>query len=445
MSFYSALLERVILPVYYTAAGRTYPRRRRFLEKSQWWSQDEILDFQWKETRALLEHAFHSVPYYREKYGKAGIAPGDIRTWDDFRRLPRLTREELNENRERLRSTAYRGKLIPHATGGSSGVPARFYITPESYDWRYAATQRVYGWTGCTLGERSLYLWGAPIGKVPLLKAWKVKVYRAYQRQLIFSTFSQNEELWTNIHRAALRFRPKLLVGYVSSVEQFARFLIDHNLRLPGVKAVIAAAEPVFDPFRKLVERAIGCPVFNTYGSREFMSIGGECQHHAGLHLNAENLLVEMIEPSDTSPSELLVTDLHNYGMPFLRYEIGDVGLLDPTPCACGRGLPRLKSIEGRLLDVLRTQDGRVVPGELFPHLLKDIPEVKEFQVEQISSTHIVISTVLSAELSVNSQELITREIAKVMGPGTYVELKRVDAIPLRPSGKRRVSIGFKG
>ena len=445
MSLYSTLLERVVLPVYYTARGRDYPRRRAFLEQSQWWTPDRLREFQWQETRALLEHAFATVPYYRDKYTAAGIAPGDIRSLEDFSRLPSLTREEVNVHGDRLRSSAYTGKLLPHATGGSSGVPTRFYITIESYDWRYAATQRAYSWTGCTLGERSLYLWGAPVGKVPRLKALKLSAYRASQRQLVFSTFSQTEELWTRIHRAALDFRPVLLVGYVSSIEQFARFLLERKLSLPGIKAVVAAAEPVFAPFRELVQRALGCPVFNTYGSREFMSIGGECDQHSGVHLNAENILVETRLPGATAGSELLITDLHNYGMPFLRYEIGDVGILDPTPCACGRGLPRLGAIEGRVLDVLRTSDGRVVPGELFPHLHKDIPEIKEFQVEQLSPAHIVISTVLSAEMSERSRSLIASEVGKVMGAATRVELKQVDAIPRRPSGKRRVTIGMGG
>lgn len=410
MSVYHSVLERFLMPAWYAAHGRKYGRNRALLDKSQWWSSDELMAFQWKETAALLDHVFATVPWYREKYRAAGIERGDIRGLEDVKKLPVLTRDELNAHREDLKSTTYKGRLLSHATGGSSGVPARFYITIESYDWRIAATHRVYGWTGCSLGERSLYLWGAPIGKVPRLKQVKLQMYRSFQRQLVFSTFSQTEESWMEIYRAALRFRPLLVVGYVSSTEQFCRFLLDKKLRIPGVKAVVAAAEPVFQPFRDIVREALDAPVFNTYGSREFMSIGGECEHHSGIHLNAENLLIETESPASAEPSPILVTDLHNYGMPFIRYEIGDVGVFAGGRCPCGRGLPRLRSVDGRVLDTLRTADGRTVPGELFPHLLKDIPEIREFQVQQLSPTEIVIRAVLSSDMSDKSRNLIAAE-----------------------------------
>src|SRR6185369_5170593 len=145
---------------------------RRFLEKSQWRSPEQIREFQWTALRKLLAHAFGSVPYYRQKYTDAGVQLEDVRSWDDFRRLPPLTREEIRDHREELCSTKYKGRLLPHATGGSSGVPTRFYRTYESYDWRTAAKDRVYTWSGWRLGERSIYLWGAPVGPVPRVQTW---------------------------------------------------------------------------------------------------------------------------------------------------------------------------------------------------------------------------------------------------------------------------------
>ena len=108
-----------------------------------------------------------------------------------------------------------------------------------------------------------------------------------------------------------------------------------------------------------------------------------------------------------TTPSEILITDLHNYGMPFVRYESGDLGRIADTSCRCGRGLPLLTAIEGRVLDALRTADGRIVPGEFFPHLLKDIPELAQYRVEQKSLDRIVISAVLAQPLSERSERLL--------------------------------------
>jgi phenylacetate-CoA ligase len=444
MSVYSRILENQLIPLYYSLRGRSYGSRRKLLEESQWWSREKVREFQWRELQKLLAHVFQTVPYYQEKYRGAGARLEDIGGFDDFARLPPLTRAEVNAHRERLCSTAYTGRLISHATGGSSGVPTRFYITPESYDWRSAASSRAYAWSGCRLGERALYLWGAPIGKVGAAKSWKTRAYRGLRRELVFNTFKQSDALWAEILEAARRFRPHYVVGYVASLEQFGRYLLARNASMPGIRGVVAAAEPVFENTRELVRKAYRAPLFNTYGSREFMSMAAECDRHDGLHIHAENILIETANPASQEPSEFLVTDLHNYGMPLVRYEIGDMGLLTDRACPCGRGLPLVEQIDGRVLDTLRTRDGRVVPGELFPHLLKDIVEVQEFQVEQKTLEEIHVYVVLSGPLSERSREIISSEIGKAFGGGTAVTLHPVESIPKRASGKRRVTIGLQ-
>jgi phenylacetate-CoA ligase len=441
---YGRVLESVLLPAYDRARGRRYTDRRTLLEQSQWWSAERVRAFQWSELQKLLAHVFASVPYLGWKYRAAGIGLEDLRSWEDFRQLPSLTRAEVNAHGADLCSTAHKGKLLPHATGGSTGVPTRFFRTYESYDWRIAAKDRAYSWAGWRLGERALFLWGAPIGAVSWRQALKTRAYEAVQRQLIINTFSQNDALWDDVYSRLLKFRPVLVVGYVSSLEAFADYLQRPKRRLPGVTCAIAAAEPLHDETRRRIEQAFGAPLANTYGSREFMSIAAECECRQGLHIHAENLVVETRDRDSTGPSEILVTDLHNYGMPFVRYETGDLGCIDDTPCPCGRGLPRLKSVEGRVLDALRAADGRTVPGEFFPHLLKDVPELAQYRVEQKSLDRLVMSAVLTRPLSVQSQGLLRREIGKVFGPGTVCDIQSVtNILPLR-SGKRRITVGMR-
>jgi phenylacetate-CoA ligase len=192
-----------------------------------------------------------------------------------------------------------------------------------------------------------------------------------------------------------------------------------------------------------LVRQAFQAPLFDTYGSREFMSIAAECEEHNGMHIHTDNLVVETQTDSDDVASELLVTDLHNYGMPFLRYEIGDLGVLTRSNCACGRGLPLIRRIEGRILEIIRTRDGRTVPGEFFPHLLKDIGEITEYQVQQTSLDEIVLSLVLARPLSENSETLLRKEMAKVFSSATRLTIKQVEKIPRLASGKRRPAVGI--
>ena len=443
MNIYPAILDSVLLPAYDRARGRAYVHRSKLLRDSQWWDGERVRQFQWDELKRLLAHVFESVPYLRQKYESAGIGPHDIRSWEDFRQLPPLTREEVNAHGAELCSTTYQGRLLPHATGGSSGTPTRFFRTYESYDWRTAAKDRVYSWSGWHLGERSAYLWGAPVGHHSKRELWKTRAFEHVQRQLIINTFSQTDALWRDVYRTIRRFRPVLIVGYVSSLEQFAGFLQKEGLALPKVRSVIAAAEPLFPAVRTAIEAAFGAPVYNTYGSREFMSIAGECEQRQGLHINGENLVVETRNGRSDEPSELLVTDLHNYGMPFVRYATGDLGTISAMRCPCGRGLPMLESIEGRVLDTLRTADGRTVPGEFFPHLLKEVPEFAQYRVEQRTLDHVVISAVLNQPLSERSAALLRDEIGKVFGDSTRWELQPVSEIPALRSGKRRVTVGL--
>ncbi len=436
MSWYSAALENVLLPLSCAARRRDYSRRRRFLDRAQWWRPEQLRDFQWRELQKLLAAVFASSPYYQKKYAAAGARFEDIRTWDDFRRLPPLTREEVIGHRDELRCADFRGRLIPHATGGSSGTPVRFWLTLPSYDWRTAASDRVYSWSGWRLGERTLYLWGAPVGTPPLASRLRMSIHRALRRQRVVPTFSQTERLWLETHGRALRFRPRFLVGYVSSLLHFAQYLTQRDLRLPGLRAVLAAAEPLEENAREYIGRAFDAPVFNTYGSREFMSIGGECERHDGLHVNAENLVVETAGGAQDEASEILVTDLHNYGMPFIRYAIGDLGAMSGKLCACGRGLPMLRTVQGRARGGLTLAGGRVISSIFFAHMLKDIPEVLAYQVEQKSLDRLWLSLVLSGPLSESSRALIVSETRKTVGESATVELREVAELPRGPSGK---------
>jgi phenylacetate-CoA ligase len=442
---YERLFTSLLLPAYDRVRGRRYIERHGFLDSSQWWSRDRILEFQWTALKALLAHAFTSVPYLSRKYRAAGIALEDVRCWDDVRMLPPLTRAEVNAHGPELCSTAFTGTLLPHATGGSTGTPTRFFRTYESYDWRTAAKDRAYSWAGWRAGRRALYLWGAPLGSVTRRQRWKARLHEAVQGQLIVNTFSQDDRLWDDVYARARRFRPTLLVGYVSSLEAFAAFLSRTGRTLPVLTGAIAAAEPLFDATRARIETGLGVPVFNTYGSREFMSIAAECECRDGLHIQAENLVVETPTTADSGPSEILVTDLHNYGMPFVRYAIGDVGVATDERCRCGRGLPLLRRLEGRVLDTLRTADGRTVPGEFFPHLLKEIPELAHYRVEQQAIDRLVISAVLNGPLSDLSASLVRREVARVFGAQTTCVVRPVTGIPPLPSGKQRVIVGLGG
>lgn len=443
-SLYAKLYANLLLAPGSYLRGRQYDSRYRFLLRSQWWSRDELQAFQWAELSKLIRVAASSTPYYQELFRRIGLEPGDVKSWDDFRRIPILRREDVAQNKERLASTTLRrSELLPHATGGSSGVPVRFYRTWESYDWRTACTRRAYGWSGYAPGEKTLFLWGAPVGKQPFLAKWRSKLANGLMRSTVVPTFAQNDAVWQAAAERYRAFRPRFVIGYASSLIRFSRHAAERGLALPAPCAVISAAEGLGERERDFITGTLGAPVFNTYGSREFMSIGGECELHDGMHINSENILLEAESPDSSDASPLLVTDLHNHGTVFLRYFIGDLGSLSDGHCACGRSLPLLGSIQGRALDTLRLANGRNVSGLFFHHILKDIPEVVSYQVKQLSSKAVEVRAVLSQDLSERSQALFDSEMKKVFGD-TSVILRRVQQLESGRSGKVKVIIGLE-
>jgi phenylacetate-CoA ligase len=439
MSLYSRLLDPWLLGAYYGARGRRYGAHRRFLERSQWWPAEWVRELQWRELQKLLGYCLSRSPFYQRKY--AGVVLQDIRSWEDFERLPVLERVEVNQHREEMRDPRSRERLILHATGGSSGTPTRFYLNRDSFDWRMAATARAYAWSGYRVGDRTLFLWGAPASPAATGAKRKLDLFHRVRGEHLFNTFRQDERLWAEILSWTQRARPKFVVGFVSSLEGFARYLLDQGQRLPGLQGVLTAAEPVSMLTRELVESALTAPLFNTYGSREFMSIGAECGQHDGLHINGENILVEVAGPG--ARGELLVTDLHNYGSPLVRYRIGDVGTLNLEPCGCGRGLPRLRSVDGRVTDQLRLQDGRLVSGLVFPHLIKEFPQIREYQVEQHSLDAVTLRLALDSPWQAGDLERLKGGMTRLLGASMELDIREVDAIPRLASGKRRTVIGL--
>jgi phenylacetate-CoA ligase len=212
-----------------------------------------------------------------------------------------------------------------------------------------------------------------------------------------------------------------------------------------GLRGVITGAEALFEPERDEIERAFGCKVFNTYGCREFMLLASECPEHAGLHVNIDHVVLETVDASGRNvrgaSGDVVITDLHNYGMPFVRYQNGDRATFSDDTCACGRGLPLLTSVDGRILDTIRTPDGRHVPGEFFVYAMLDVLTVKQYLVVQTALDDIEVLVVTDGAVTDDERTRILTKIGGVVGESCRVTVKQVDEIPPSRSGKRRVTV----
>ena len=452
MDLYGALVRRVLYPAWESGVRRrpTLARLRqlRALERA---SLDELEAFQRRELAALLRHAHAHVPYYRRLLEEAGAGPEDIRGREELARLPVLTRQAARDSAEERMSTAPPLPAIKKTTGGTTGEPLVIRYDTGSEYWRQAVRLRGFGWTGWRIGDPALHYWGEYTRERSLAAVAKERLDRALKREHYIDCTPRGDEHKAEVVSAIRRIRPRAIFCYAQAGAELARYINRTGARSWDTIPVVCGAERVFPADRAALELAFGPAVFETYGCRETMLIATECGEHDGLHLQMENLLVEVVG-EDGAPvgpgevGEVVLTDLHNYGQPFIRYGNGDLATVmpDQPPCRCGRAHPRLASVEGRQTETLRDREGKPVGGMIFNLAFSPLAEaVRQFQAVQHRDGSITVKVVPAAagdELPRAALDHVTRSCARYL-PGVPVQFETVADIPATRTGKRRVVV----
>lgn len=444
---YTTLAKHIIYPVYQFCRCRTALKQLHELERVQWLPTDEIKKLQWKKLKKLLEYAHINVPYYQQVFKTLNVTPKDITTPDNFRKLPLLDKEDIRNNIGDIISSNYEKKdLIKNSTGGSTGVNLRFFDDNKRTDYISAIVLRNDRWAGLDIGDRHVKLWGSPFD-ISHQNRLKSKIYNKLFRTLFLSSYTLSEENMLIYAKKLLQYKPKVIIGYSSPLYLFAKFLEENKIEGIHPRSIISSAEVLYDYQRELIESVFQCKVFNRYGCREFSTIAQECPEHSGMHINAEHVYVECLgedgEPAAPGESgELIITDLDNYGMPFIRYRIGDVGVLSDRKCNCGRGLPMMETIEGRTFDIIVGTNGSQLGGTFWTLLLRTaVDGIKQFQVIQESKNEINIKIVVDEKFKSEYIGMLTDKIHEYCGDDMEVNFGIVDKIPLTKSGKFRFVI----
>jgi phenylacetate-CoA ligase len=379
--------------------------------------------------------AIQQFPLYAAMMREHGGSP-PVLTKTDIRRI--LATKQKVERR-----------VIPHATGGSTGQPFRFFITRASFEWRSAVSDRGYAWALAEEGRRSFYVWGTAIHKQGWKQRIKEGVHHWLQNRQYFDSFHFDDVAKAECCRQLNRFKPVALVGYSGNLIELARYV----QRNPGqltwrAKTVVTAAEGLRPGMRALLEAHLADEVFMSYGSREFMLIGMECKQHDGYHIASDNLYVEVVDDDGRPlpPGELgriVVTDLHNIATPFIRYEIGDLGVmgaggcgLQSSACPCGLPFPVLKSVEGRLQEVIVRADGEKLTALFIPHLMKEFGWVDGYQVVQPEPGTMTMNLVTGDTSWAEKTGEIEGHLREKLGEGMAIGFERVEALEKNASGK---------
>jgi phenylacetate-CoA ligase len=443
MSLMKQAVRRLFLPAALWRRGETATLRYlQEFERTQFLSSDELRSLQLRRLRDLLQHAGQRCPFYAERFRAARFDPADLRELEELRAVPILDKRDIQEHAARMcdqeRPTE---DLIANQTGGSTGTPIRFYLDRDRKCSRAAATLRHNCWAGWDIGDRVAVIWGAPADRPAAdwrshLRGWLLR------EPLWLDAACLSEATMAGFHDALCRYRPRILQAYAGAAVLVARFLAATGLRPPPLGALVTSAEMLEEDERSLLEEVFGCPVFNRYGCREVSVVASECPAHAGLHTMAEGLYLEIETPQGPAASgqlgSILVTDLLNRAMPLIRYRIGDLGAWAEGTCPCGRSLPRLARLAGRVTDFLVGGDGRLVSGvHLATYVVAQRPSLGQVQIRQDRAGAVVYRIRPGPGFSVpDDLEYLRRATRRYLGEDAEVETELVEALPAEASGK---------
>lgn len=426
-------MRKALVRAWMAARARPLVGHLEELEKSQWLTSDEAAAHQLIRLRETLAHAARAVPYYRTLFREAGFDPASVTTLDGLKRIPALTRETLTARFDDLMADpAPTGRFV-RSTGGSTGRPLRFAVDSYEMMTRSAHIYRGLGWLGWQPGDRVAYVWGSDIDTREH-KGLMGAVRDAFIGVLWLDAFTMSVPRLDECLERLERFKPTVLIGYPSSLHLLARRIIETSRRPPRVGGIECSAEMLVPRVREDLRRAFDCRVLDRYGCREAGVVAHECPE-GSLHINSESVVVE------SEGGELLLTTLNNRSMPLVRYRNEDLGVLSNGHCACGRGLPLIEKIQGRLSDIIRSPSGGLIHGEFFTHLFYGCRHVSRFQVRQTTPDHLEIRVVATDEFTTSDQQVIESGILGHGDSGFRISWLRVQEIPSGESGKYRFII----
>jgi len=372
----------------------------------------------------ILEFASTHTKYY-SKFGK------------ELKNYPILTKDILRKELNNLKSDDLdKRKWFFNTSGGSTGEPVRFI---QDMEFRYIQRKIAYeqkSWTGYEFGEFMIKLWGNEKEILSDKKNYKAMILDWLKNVKFLNSYRLTPQLIEKYLEFIKDNPPKLLLSYIQSIYQIAKYIKDNNLKAPNIPAIMTTAGTLYPNHKKLIEEIFNARVFNRYGSREVGNIAcskGKEKLYVTKYVWVE-VLTEDGKIKENGKGELLITSLSNYAMPLIRYKIGDMGEIETK-----NNKQIIKKLYGRDVDMFKTKDGNFVDGEYFSDLFYFKDWVYKYQVIQKDYDYIVVK-IATSKPNKKDMEFIEKGIKKAMG-SCKVEFQIVDDIPQLKSGKFRYTI----
>ena len=442
MPLRDSIIAKTVLPIADRLRGTSALRRAKFLENSQWWETSQIEEYQFGKLQALILHAYQNVPYYHRVFKERGLQPSDIKEIDDITKIPILTKQDVRKYKQDLVATNMApSKLRAGRTGGSTGEPLQLYNDTNTLSWAMGAMFRYSSWTGMRLGEGRIDLGGGSL--VGLLSKGGMKqvlsrFLRKLQRNSFFPSFELDTEMATEICDLSRKHKIRTLRGYPSGLYLLAKYAESANLDFTHLKIIQSTSELLYPEQRVTIEKHLTANVYDQYGSGEILSIAAQCDRKEAYHVFQEHVIVEdpVLLGKKSGRVPAVITDLDNYAMPFIRYELGDILNFENASCSCDRNLQKIAKVEGRTHDFLTSTDGRLVPGEFIPHLFQKVVGFDRYFVHQLTTSEIDVKVVKNVDFNQREIDGLIRQLQDILGSDMKIVFQGVEEIESSPTGK---------
>ena len=422
--------------------GRNTIQRLHSLRQSQHWNTEQIAVYQLKRLNALLLQAKNNSPFYQSRLADLKLPLSSLA---ELCNIPIITKTDIRQNQQRIRCTNIPdNRFVESRTGGSTAEPMFYFWDKQGMDWNRASVYRSAEWANTALGERTVQMSGSNFDNTQA-KSIQNKIVYFLQRYRHFTVAYLDKEIMERYYQQLLAYRPTSIWGYASGLAIFSDFINEHHpaTDFSFLKAVMTSSEMLWPEQRSRINQAFGgTKVFDQYGSRE-LYMAAECKAHNGYHVHAEVILAEIVDANGNAckPGEtgrVVLTDLTNQAFPFIRYENGDLGVMEePGQCECGMWLPRIRSVQGRIADVIVLKD-RILTAPSFSILFSDKRGIKAYQIRQDKIDEIEVVMVPDENYSADFEHYIRTAIESMVAGQATVKTTLQDEIKVPESGKRR-------
>jgi len=409
----------------------------RLYNRTQYWDKKKLEDYQLVLLNNLWKHTVSNVEYYRSFSKKNKL--DKIISLQDLHKIPIMEKSEFNKNINNfLSDNIDKKRYIENSTSGSTGSNFNFFSDSYTINNRRALYMRRYNWMDLSIFNKELIIWGAKwdFSEKKILK--RIKYF--FQNVKITSGYNLSDADYIGIYRIMQKGRYEILNSYPSILDKMIDVFIKNDFYI-NPQAVVIGGEKLFLNQKDKIKNYFKAPVYDFYGARDMSNIAQSCKYDNGLHIFSENVIVEVVDdnniPIDEGEGDLVITSLHNYVMPFIRYKIGDRAKISKYKvCNCGRTLPLIDEVIGRKMELITFPNGNRVMGTFWTLLFRSVKGIKDFQVIQNSISEIDIFYTITSEFNESIIPLLLTKIYDYGGTEININFIKKEKIDRNKAGK---------